>query len=150
MVANEGLVQSFSQLSRFKNEGNQTETNRAISKLRKHLSKDLPQFVSIQMQDAHEFLVFFCDHLANQFVKLGHESNPFSDNFHFQLEEQRVCCRCRHTAEKIKGEFVLRIDMPCGSSQDDSEVKVLTAILDRGLRNDFFPYSICTFLSHFK
>ena len=122
MVAREGLVQSFSQLSRFKNKGNQTETNRAISKLRKDLSKDLPQFVSIQMQDAHEFLVFFCDHLANQFVKLGQESNPFSDNFHFQLEEQRVCCRCRHSAEKIKGEFVLRIDMPSSSSQDDSEV----------------------------
>jgi uncharacterized UBP type Zn finger protein len=121
MAARAGLVQSFSQLSRFKNEGNQTETNRAISKLRKDLNKDLPQFVSIQMQDAHEFLVSFCDHLENQFVKLGQESNPFSDNFHFQLEEQRVCCRCRHSAEKIKGEFVLRIDMPCSSSQDNSE-----------------------------
>ena len=122
MATSEGLVQSFSQLSRFKNEGNQTETNRAISKLRKDLNKDLPQFVSIQMQDAHEFLVSFCDHLENQFVKLGQESNLFSDNFHFELEEQRVCCRCRHSTEKIKGEFVLRIDMPCSSSQDDSEV----------------------------
>ena len=142
MAASEGLVQSFSQLSRLKNEGNQTETNRAISKLNKDLRKDLPQFVSIQMQDAHEFLVSFCDHLENQFVKLGQESNLFSDNFHFELEEQRVCCRCRHSTEKIKGEFVRRIDMPCSSSQGPGDEDT-SSILNKHHLSQAFSSHVC-------
>ena len=96
--------------------------------LRKNLHKELPQFVSIQMQDAHEFLISFCDHLANKFVKLGQVNNPLSENFHFQLEEQRSCCQCFQSSKRIKGEFVLQIEMPNSSSKtiDDSQEELLS------------------------
>ena len=102
LAEDEDMVQIFSEISRFKKEGNQKKTSQAIVQLRHKLSKALPQLVIIRMQDAHEFLVFFCEHLEKLFVKLGQEKNPFSENFHFQLEEERVCCRCHHLTEKVK------------------------------------------------
>ena len=84
------------------------------------------------MQDVHEFLVLFCESLESQYVKLGHKSNPFSENFHFQLEEQKVCSECQHLTEKIKEDFVLRLDMP--SSPIKTGVDILFPNLKKTLK----------------
>ena len=75
-----------------------------------------------RMQDVHEFLVLFCESLESQYVKLGHKINPFSENFHFQLEEQKVCCECQHLTEKIKEDFVLRLDMPSSPTKTGVDI----------------------------
>ena len=133
LAEDEDMVQIFSEISRFKKEGNQKKTSQAIVQLRHKLSKALPQLVIIRMQDAHEFLVFFCEHLEKLFVKLGQEKNPFSENFHFQLEEERVCCRCHHLTQKVKEDFVLRIDMPSSPVATTEKIHTMKMLLGKTL-----------------
>ena len=80
------------------------------------------------MQDAHEFLVFFCDYVQTHLssTESSQKVSPMSENFHFILEEERVCFRCKHSTRRPKKDFVFRLDMPeKKSSQADHSIQTL-------------------------
>jgi len=134
-VGDDNLIFSFNQLSLFKEEGNQTRTRFQMRQLRTELEKALPMKLN-RMQDVHEFLVLFCESLASRYVKLGLKSNPFSENFHFQLEEERVCRQCHNLTEKNKEDFVLRLDLPSSPTETGERHSTQTLLKNTLLESD--------------
>ena len=74
------------------------------------------------MQDAHEFLIFFCDTFNTHLLKMAKENAtlkcPFNQTFQFKLTETKKCSQiqCRHESTKSRCDFVLRLDMPTETS----------------------------------
>ena len=93
------LFDVFVRIAQYKKSGRQDSVREQLYEFRNCLKKSLPQIAVGLMQDAHEFLVFFCDYLGSDIAKLlaskeeSLENSPIAQNFHFQLEEKRICCR---------------------------------------------------------
>ena len=114
-----GLVQLLINVAKLKNLGHQENVNEAIGLFRKKLDKALPQFHRNRMQDAHEFLVSFCDHSQTELTN-GNLTSPIEENFAFKLEETRTCCRCNHATKLPKDDLCLRLDMPESSTVNNA------------------------------
>ena len=108
----QGLLETLCHLARFKNAGNQEKVSECIRLFRHEMAKTLPQFTGLKMQDSHEFLVLFCDHL--------HMTNPslMADNFHFKLQEALTCLVCQNQSLREKQDFVLRLDLPSEADEN--------------------------------
>jgi uncharacterized UBP type Zn finger protein len=146
-----GLVQNFCLLVSFKEAGNQKGVSNAIEKFGKDMDKVLPHFEGFHMQDAHEFLVLFCDSLQVELTKImsSLQENfvgPIEENFGFQLEETRTCCRCRHQTRKLKRDFVLRLDMPTESKEAKSEPWTIQTLFKKTMKGKLnYPCQVFEF-----
>ena len=114
------LIRSFHQISTFKEDGNQGRVKEWIKKFRQDLSEALPQFVGFSMQDAHEFLVFFCDYIQTNLAKeLESKATSITENFGFKMEETRLCCRCKYESKITKEDMIFRLDLPDTNAQKE-------------------------------
>ena len=120
------LLSKFIKIAQSRESGLQESVREALYGLRKCLKTCLPQFGDPGlMQDAHEFLIFFCDTFNTQLLKMEAYPKenatlkcPFNQTFQFQLTETKKCSQsqCRHESTKSKSDFVLRLDMPTETS----------------------------------
>ena len=123
------LLSNFIKIAKSRQLGDQELVRDDLYNLRKCLKTCLPQFGD-RMQDAHEFLIFFCDTFSSHLKEKSILKCPFNQTFQYQLTETKQCVECSHKSSKPKKDFILRLDMPTGASTMTIQSLLKKTLLD--------------------